>query len=117
VDRRVADIEDLAMEFPHLHIVPDKPPLFPRGSSHQCNILGTFFLQVSEKDGQRKEAEMMNQGHHQFAEALVFVHGSRAGIEAARHAILCEKSGDAETADIWRHVLQAVQSLGRKKAA
>ena len=60
---------------------------------------------------------MMNQGYHQFAEALVFVHGPRAETEAALHAILCEKSGDTETAETWRQVQQAVQSLTRKKAA
>ncbi len=59
----------------------------------------------------------MNQGYHQFAEALVFVHGARAETEAARHAILCEKSGDAETAERWRHVQHAIQLLTRKKAA
>ena len=60
---------------------------------------------------------MMNQGYHQFAEALVFVHGPRAEMEAEKHAILCEKSGDAETAGTWRRVQHAIQLLARKKAA
>jgi hypothetical protein len=60
---------------------------------------------------------MMNQGHHQFAEALVFVHGPRAEMEASLHAILCEKWGDRETAETWRQVRQAIQLLSRKKAA
>jgi len=45
---------------------------------------------------------MLNNGYSHFAEALVFVHGNRAVGEAARHALLCEKSGDTETAAYWR---------------
>ncbi len=60
---------------------------------------------------------MITQGHQHFAQALVFVHGVRAETEAARHAILCEKSGDLETAETWRQVQFAVQSLRMKKAA
>jgi len=45
---------------------------------------------------------MINNGYSQFADALVFVHGRRAAGEAARHAMLCEKSGDTETAAYWR---------------
>jgi hypothetical protein len=45
---------------------------------------------------------MLNNGYSQFADALVFVHGARAAGEAARHALLCEKSGDTETAAYWR---------------
>ena len=59
----------------------------------------------------------MNQGYYQFAEALVFVHGARAETEAAKHAILCEKSGDTETAERWRQVQHAILLLTRKKAA
>lgn len=59
----------------------------------------------------------MNQGYQQFAEALVFVHGIRAEREAARHAILCEKSGDTETAERWRQVQREIHMLTRKKAA
>lgn len=53
----------------------------------------------------------MNHGFNLFAEALVFVHGKRAESEAARHAALCEKSGDAETAETWRKVQAAVRDL------
>jgi hypothetical protein len=60
---------------------------------------------------------MMNQGYHQFAEALIFVHGPRAVAEAALHAMLCEKSGDSETATAWRQVQSAVSQLQTKKAA
>ena len=60
---------------------------------------------------------MMNQGFDQFAEALVFVHGKRAEAEAARHAMLCEKSGDSETAETWRQVQQAVRDFRPKLAA
>ena len=45
---------------------------------------------------------MLNNGFTHFAEALVFVHGRHAAGEAARHALLCEKSGDTETAAYWR---------------
>ena len=59
----------------------------------------------------------MNQGYHQFAEALVFVHGPRAESEAALHAALCEKSGDIDTAQTWRCVQHAVRNFNRKLAA
>ena len=59
----------------------------------------------------------MNEGHDQFAEALVFVHGPRAEIEAARHAILCEKSGDREIAEEWRKVKRAIRRFNLKRAA
>ena len=45
---------------------------------------------------------MQNTGFAHLAEALVFVHGPCAAGEAARHALLCEKSGDTETAAYWR---------------
>ena len=44
----------------------------------------------------------INNGYSHFADALVFVHGVRATGEAARHALLCEKQGDTETAAYWR---------------
>jgi len=47
---------------------------------------------------------MLNSGFSHFAEALVFVHGRQAPGEAARHAMLCEKSGDTETAAVWRRL-------------
>ena len=47
---------------------------------------------------------MVNVSYSEFAEALVFVHGPRAASEAARHALLCEKSGDNETAAQWRKI-------------
>lgn len=59
----------------------------------------------------------MNHGHIQFAEALVFVHGNKAEAEAARHAMLCEKSGDMETAVTWRLVQRAVREADLKRAA
>jgi len=61
----------------------------------------------------------MNQGFSHFAEALVFVHGKMAEAEAARHAQLCERSGDTETAETWRKIQSAVRdfSLDTKKAA
>ena len=53
----------------------------------------------------------MNQGYNLFAEALVFVHGTNAESEAALHASLCERSGDATTAKTWRKLQQAVRDL------
>jgi hypothetical protein len=53
----------------------------------------------------------MNHGFNLFAEALVFVHGTRAESEAARHAVLCEKSGDSETAETWRKLQRAVRDF------
>ena len=48
----------------------------------------------------------MNSGLEHFAEALVFAHGNYAAAEAAKHALLAEKSGNTEMAQTWR-VLQA----------
>ena len=50
-------------------------------------------------------------GHILFAEALVFVHGAKAEAEAARHALLCDRSGDPETAETWRLVQRAVRRM------
>jgi hypothetical protein len=54
---------------------------------------------------------MKNAGYSHFAEALVFAHGSRAATEAARHALLCERSGDTETADTWRKIQAQVGNI------
>jgi hypothetical protein len=64
-----------------------------------------------------QEAKMSNSGYMQFAEALVFAHGPKAEAEAAMHAILCEKSGDMETAETWRRVQSALRFSDFKKAA
>lgn len=58
----------------------------------------------------------MNQNLDLFAEALVFVHGTGAESEAARHALLCEKSGDLDTAETWRRLQRAVASQQIKPA-
>ena len=55
----------------------------------------------------------MNHGFNLFAEALVFVHGTRAESEAALHAALCEKSGDLDTAETWRKLQSAVKDVRR----
>lgn len=60
---------------------------------------------------------MNNAGYLQFAEALVFVHGPRAEAEAALHAILCERTGDVETAETWRQVQSALRRSALPKAA
>jgi hypothetical protein len=63
------------------------------------------------------EDDMMTNGYAHFAEALVFAKGAKAEAEAAMHAILCEKSGDMETAETWRKVQSALKMAGYKKAA
>ncbi|MBI2717489.1 MAG: hypothetical protein HY245_02240 [Rhizobiales bacterium] len=60
---------------------------------------------------------MMNQGYDQVAEALVFVHGSQAEIEAARHAALCERFGDSKAARLWRQVQRTIHDLELPLAA
>jgi hypothetical protein len=47
----------------------------------------------------------MGNGYTHFAEALIFAHGPQAACEAALHAQLCERSGDAKSAARW-HRLQ-----------
>ncbi len=53
----------------------------------------------------------MNTGLNLFAEALVFVHGKGAESEAAKHAQICERLGDMETAETWRQLQGVVRSL------
>jgi hypothetical protein len=55
----------------------------------------------------------MNNGLNLFAEALVFVHGKGAESEAAKHAQICERLGDMETAETWRQLQGAVRGLKR----
>jgi hypothetical protein len=57
------------------------------------------------------DSKMENTGYTHFAEALVFAHGPRAATEAARHALLCERSGDTETADTWRKIQAQVGNI------
>jgi hypothetical protein len=63
------------------------------------------------------EVDMMTNGYTHFAEALVFAQGPKAEAEAALHAILCEKSGDMETAETWRKVQLVLKMAAYKKAA
>ena len=58
---------------------------------------------------------MTQDGFAHFAEALVFVHGPLAFAEAARHAELCERSGDMETAARWRRTMTLVKSSPKQK--
>jgi hypothetical protein len=55
----------------------------------------------------------MNGNLNPLAEALVFVHGTFAESEAARHALMSERSGDMEIAEAWREVQRAVRRLTR----
>lgn len=80
-------------------------------SSCRRNILGAIHRHSAHMGRIGEEAEMVNTGHIVFAEALVFVHGAEAEAEAARHAILCERSGDADTAETWRLVQRAVARM------
>jgi hypothetical protein len=60
--------------------------------------------------GNQREFKMVNTGYAHFAEALVFAHGKQALGEAARHALLCERSGDTETAETWRKIQSEVKA-------
>ncbi len=55
----------------------------------------------------------MNGNLNALAEALVFVHGKYAESEAARHALMSERSGDMEIAEAWRDVQRTVRRIGR----
>lgn len=57
---------------------------------------------------------MTQNGFAYFADALVFVHGPKALAEAARHAELCERAGDMETAARWRHAMAHVNDLAKQ---
>jgi len=46
-----------------------------------------------------------------FARQVIFVHGGKAVSEAAYHAELCERAGDARTAHTWRKVQAAISDL------
>ena len=54
---------------------------------------------------------MTQNGFAHFADALVFVHGHKALAEAARHAELCERAGDMETAGRWRRAMDHVKAV------
>lgn len=53
----------------------------------------------------------MTNGLNLFAEALVFVHGKSAESEAAKHALICERMGDMDSAERWRQLQGAVRGL------
>ena len=57
---------------------------------------------------------MRESGYMQFAEALVFVHGSNAEAEAAQQAAFCEKLGEMRTAQLWNHVQFALKFADMK---
>jgi hypothetical protein len=71
--------------------------------------MGAFQLQKGSQQGIRREFKMVSTGYAHFAEALVFAHGKQALGEAARHALLCERSGDTETAATWRKIQEEVK--------
>ncbi len=58
---------------------------------------------------------MTQAGLAHFADALVFVHGPKALHEAARHAELCERSGDYETAERWRQTMTVMRAHALKR--
>jgi hypothetical protein len=47
----------------------------------------------------------------EFARQLIYVHGSRAEAEAAQHATICARMGDAQTARMWHRVEAVIESL------
>lgn len=48
---------------------------------------------------------------HDYARQLFEARGERAIVEAAQKACACEKRGDAEEAEIWRHIEAALKSM------
>lgn len=50
-----------------------------------------------------------------FARQVIFVHGGKAVSEAAYHADLCERVGDAKTARTWRLVQATISDLEKPR--
>jgi N-acetyl-anhydromuramyl-L-alanine amidase AmpD len=48
---------------------------------------------------------------HTIARQMLERHGAAAIAEAARNAIACERKGDAEEANEWRHVEDAMKIM------
>jgi hypothetical protein len=53
---------------------------------------------------------MNNTGYSHFAEALVFVHGPKALMEATRHAELALRTGDQEMASHWLSAIEQIKA-------
>ena len=53
----------------------------------------------------------INTGYTHFAEALVFVHGTRAMSEASRHAELARRTGDEDMAAHWHATLAELKQF------
>ncbi len=47
----------------------------------------------------------------EFARQLLYIHGPHAEAEAAHHADLCAKMGDATTAQMWQRVEQTISTV------
>jgi hypothetical protein len=54
---------------------------------------------------------MNTAGYTHFAEALVFVHGTRAQFEAGRHAELARRTGDEDMAAHWQATLAELKQF------
>jgi hypothetical protein len=51
----------------------------------------------------------------EFARQVIFVHGGKAGLEAACHADICERAGDRKTAETWRLVRATIDDLEKPR--
>ena len=48
---------------------------------------------------------------HDYARQLLEAHGDKAVAEAAQKACACEKQGDNEQAETWRHIEAALKLM------
>jgi hypothetical protein len=63
---------------------------------------------------EREEDGVMRIGEieiHDYARQLLEAHGDRAVVEAAQKACAFEEKGEAEEAEIWRHIEGALKLM------
>ncbi len=53
---------------------------------------------------------MKKSNYDAIAEALEFVHGTKAMSEAVKHAELCETAGDSHMVNSWQKVAEQLKS-------
>jgi hypothetical protein len=62
--------------------------------------------------GEHRESEMTSQTQiHTIARQMFEKHGIGAIAEAARNAMACERKGEAEEANEWRHIEDAMKMM------
>jgi len=61
---------------------------------------------------EHQESQMIPETQvHVIARQMIAKHGFEAIAQAAQHAIACEKKGDAEEAQEWRHIEAAMKLM------